>query len=62
MTADIDVTVELGTRSVTMLLEVLTASGFTPAFEFDETFVAGTRRAAFTTSAIPLTRSDALEC
>lgn len=43
MTADIDVTVELGSRSVNALLAALSTSGFAPAFEFDEAFIAATR-------------------
>lgn len=43
MTADIDVTVELGGRNVTTMLDALVGSGFTPAFAFDDAFVAATR-------------------
>jgi hypothetical protein len=43
MTADIDVTVELGGRSVTTMLEALAGSGFASAFAFDDAFVAATR-------------------
>jgi hypothetical protein len=43
MTADIDVAVELGSRSVKMLLDALAGSGFAPAFEFDDMFVSATR-------------------
>ncbi len=43
MTADVDITVELGSHSVKTLLETLTRVGFEPLFELDDTFIAATR-------------------
>lgn len=43
MTADIDVSVELGGRGVATMLDALAGSGFAPAFAFDDAFVAATR-------------------
>ncbi len=43
MTADVDVTVELGTITLPALLRDLAERGFDPAFEFDDEFVNSTR-------------------
>lgn len=43
MTADVDVTVELGTLSLEELLPELLGAGFEPVFELDAEFVATTR-------------------
>lgn len=43
MTADIDVSVELGVHSVRTMLDALAGWGFAPAFAFDDAFVTATR-------------------
>lgn len=53
MTADIDVTAELGETTAAELVEVLERHGFRPAFEFDDEFVSATR-------VVPVVHSSAM--
>lgn len=53
MTADIDVTAELGETTTEQLVSALERHGFTPAFEFDSEFVSATR-------VVPVVHSSAM--